>query len=120
FGGGTALEIAGAELQLERLKQRCKKNLTSFSEGEVMQCIAQELPENSYQLRDSRIKQAIALNPTTSLMFGETGLTKVQIPTLVLASSADKTTPALTEQIVGFEKIPSPKWLVGIVGGTHL
>ncbi|MHC5719680.1 MAG: alpha/beta hydrolase family protein, partial [Nostoc sp.] len=88
--------------------------------GEVMQCIAQELPENSYQLRDSRIKQAIALNPTTSLMFGETGLTKVQVPTLVLASSADKTTPALTEQIVGFEKILSPKWLVGIVGGTHL
>ncbi|MEH2318482.1 alpha/beta hydrolase [Nostoc sp.] len=120
FGGGTALEIAGAELQLEHLKQRCKKNLTSFSEGEVMQCIAQELPENSYQLRDSRIKQAIALNPTTSLMFGETGLTKVQIPTLVLASSADKTTPALTEQIIGFEKIPSPKWLVGIVGATHL
>ncbi|MEH2065121.1 MAG: alpha/beta hydrolase [Nostoc sp.] len=120
FGGGTALEIAGAELQLERLKQRCQKNLTIFSEGEVMQCIAQKLPENSYQLRDTRIKQAIALNPTTSLMFGETGLTKVQIPTLVLASSADKTTPALTEQIAGFAKIPSPKWLVGIVGGTHL
>ncbi|MEH2055853.1 MAG: alpha/beta hydrolase [Nostoc sp.] len=120
FGGGTALEIAGAELQLERLKQRCQKNLTIFSEGEVMQCIAQKLPENSYQLRDTRIKQAIALNPTTSLMFGETGLTKVQIPTLVLASSADKTTPALTEQIAGFDKIPSPKWLVGIVGGTHL
>ena len=120
FGGGTALEVAGAELQLERLKQRCKKNLTIFSEGEVMQCIAQELPENTYQLRDTRIKQAIALNPTTSLIFGETGLTKVQVPTLVLASSADKTTPALTEQIAGFDKIPSPKWLVGIVGGTHL
>jgi len=120
FGGGTALEIAGAELQLERLKQRCKKNLTIFSQGEVMQCIAQKLPENTYQLRDTRIKQAIALNPTTSLIFGETGLTKVQVPTLVLASSADKTTPALTEQIAGFDKIPSPKWLVGIVGGTHL
>ncbi|MCC5609515.1 alpha/beta hydrolase [Nostoc sp. CHAB 5834] len=120
FGGGTALALAGAELQLERLKQRCKKNLTILSLGENMQCIAQELPENTYQLRDTRIKQAIALNPTTSLMFGETGLTKVQVPTLVLAGSADKTTPALTEQIVGFNKIPSPKWLVGIVGGTHL
>ncbi|QKQ76921.1 alpha/beta hydrolase [Nostoc sp. TCL240-02] len=120
FGGGTALALAGAELQLERLKQRCKKNLAILSLGEAMQCIAQELPENSYQLRDTRIKQAIALNPTTSLIFGETGLTKVQIPTLVLAGSADKTTPALTEQIVGFDKIPSPKWLVGIVGGTHL
>ncbi|MEH2164862.1 MAG: alpha/beta hydrolase [Nostoc sp.] len=120
FGGGTALALAGAELQLQRLKQRCKKNLAILSLGEAMQCIAQELPENTYQLRDTRIKQAIALNPTTSLMFGETGLTKVQIPTLVLAGSADKTTPALTEQIVGFDKIPSPKWLVGIVGGTHL
>ncbi|MCC5660729.1 alpha/beta hydrolase [Nostoc sp. XA010] len=120
FGGATALEIAGAELQLEQLKQRCKNNLTTFSEAEVMQCIAQKLPENTYQLRDTRIKQAIALNPTTSLIFGETGLTKVQVPTLVLASSADKTTPALTEQIAGFDKIPSPKWLVGIVGGTHL
>ncbi|MBN3905237.1 MAG: alpha/beta hydrolase [Nostoc sp. NMS1] len=120
FGGGTALALAGGELQLERLKQRCKKNLAILSLGEAMQCIAQELPENIYQLRDTRIKQAIALNPTTSLIFGETGLTKVQIPTLVLAGSADKTTPALTEQIVGFDKIPSPKWLVGIVGGTHL
>ncbi len=120
FGGGTALTIAGAELQLERLKQRCKGNLTILSLGEGMQCIAQELPENSYQLRDNRIKGAIALNPTTSLLFGESGLTKVQVPTLILASSADKTTPALTEQIIGFDKIPSPKWLVGVVGGTHL
>ncbi|WP_298916138.1 alpha/beta hydrolase [uncultured Nostoc sp.] len=120
FGGSTALALAGAEFQLEHLKQRCKKNLTILSLGEAMQCIAQELPENSYQLRDTRIKQAIALNPTTSLIFGETGLTKVQVPTLVLAGSADKTTPALTEQIIGFNKIPSPKWLVGIVGGTHL
>ncbi|BAY73694.1 hypothetical protein NIES25_01020 [Nostoc linckia NIES-25] len=120
FGGGTALAIAGAELQLERLKQRCKQNLAILSLGEAMQCIAQELPENSYQLRDNRIKGAIALNPTTSLIFGQTGLTKVQVPTLLLTSSADKTTPALTEQIVGFDKIPSPKWLVGVVGGTHL
>ncbi|MEH1781052.1 alpha/beta hydrolase [Nostoc sp.] len=120
FGGGTALALAGAELQLEHLKQRCQKNLAILSLGEDMQCIAQELPENSYQLRDPRIKQAIAFNPTTSLIFGETGLTKIQIPTLVLTGSADKTTPALTEQIVGFNKIPSPKWLVGIVGGTHL
>ncbi|MEH2166346.1 MAG: alpha/beta hydrolase [Nostoc sp.] len=120
FGGATALTLAGAELQLEHLKQRCKKNLSILSLGENIQCIAEELPKNSYQLRDTRIKQAIALNPTTSLIFGETGLTKIQVPTIVLAGSADKTTPALTEQIVGFEKIPSPKSLVGIIGGTHL
>ncbi|MBE9004426.1 alpha/beta hydrolase [Fortiea sp. LEGE XX443] len=120
FGGGTTLALAGGELQFDKLKQRCKNNLAVLSLGEAAQCVAQDLPENSYQLRDARIKQAIALNPTSSLMFGDTGLTKVQVPTMILASSADKTTPALTEQIVGFQKIPAPKWLVGILGGTHL
>ncbi|MBE9210770.1 alpha/beta hydrolase [Nostoc sp. LEGE 06077] len=120
FGGGTALALAGGELQLDKLKQRCKQNLAVLSLGETAQCVAQELPNNTYQLRDNRIKEAIALNPTSSLMFGGSGLTKVQVPTLILASSADKTTPALTEQVVGFHKIPAPKWLVGILGGTHL
>ena len=120
FGGGTALSIAGARLQPYRLKQRCKENLAILSFGQGLQCVAQELPEKSYQLRDERVKRIVALNPTSSLMFGETGLESVQVPTLVLASSADKTNPALTEQIIGFRKIPSPKWLVGVVGGTHL
>jgi predicted dienelactone hydrolase len=120
YGGSTALAIAGAELQLERLKKRCKDQVTTLSFGETIQCGAQELPENSYQLRDTRVKRAIALSPTTSLLFGDTGLTKVQVPTLILASSADKTTPALPEQVAAFAKIPSPKWLVGILGSTHL
>ena len=120
FGGGTALALAGGELQIENLKQRCQQNLSTANLGERVQCAGQALPEKTYQLRDNRIKQAIALNPTTSLMFGETGLTKVQIPTLILSSSADKITPPLTEQVMGFAKIPSPKWLVGVVGGSHL
>ncbi|MBD2494296.1 alpha/beta hydrolase [Nostoc sp. FACHB-280] len=119
FGGGTALSIAGAELQIDYLKQRCQKDLTSVNFAEGLQCKAAELPENRYQLRDPRVKQVIALNPTSSLMFGKTGLQKVEIPTLVLASSEDKTAPALTEQVIGFNQIPSPKWLVGIIGATH-
>ena len=120
FGGGTALALAGGELQIENLKQRCQQNSAKTNLSQGLQCVAQALPEKTYQLRDNRIKQAIALNPTTSLMFGETGLTKVQIPTLILSSSADKITPPLTEQVIGFAKIPSPKWLVGVVGGSHL
>ncbi len=120
FGGATALSLAGAELQLSGLKQRCQGDLIGFSLGEGIQCAAAGLPEERYQLRDARIKRAIAMNPITSLLFGETGLSAIQIPTLIVASSADKTTPALAEQIAGFPKIPSPKWLVGFVGGTHL
>ncbi|WP_449420363.1 alpha/beta hydrolase [Phormidium nigroviride] len=120
FGGATALSVAGAEMQLTRLKQRCQSKLITFSLGEGIQCAAAALPQDSYQLRDPRIKRAISLNPTTSLLFGETGLSAIAVPTLVVAASADKTTPALIEQIAGFSKIPSPKWLVGFVGGTHL
>ncbi|MEO0684689.1 MAG: dienelactone hydrolase, partial [Cyanobacteria bacterium J06649_11] len=120
FGGGTALSIAGAVLQPESLKKRCKQNLAVLSFGQGMQCVAQELPEKSYRLRDKRVKRVVALNPASSFMFGEAGLESVEVPTLILASSADKTTPALTEQIISFGKIPSPKWLVSIVGATHL
>ncbi len=120
FGGGTALSIAGAELQIERIKQQCSSNIATLSIGEGIQCFAQGLPENNYQLRDPRVKRAIALDPTTSILFGDAGLAKVQIPTLVLAASADQTTPALSEQIINFNKIPSPKWLVTVINGTHI
>lgn len=120
FGGATALSVAGAELQLNPLRKRCQADLITLSLGEGIQCAASGLSEERYQLRDPRIKRAIAMNPTTSLLFGETGLSAIQIPTLIVASSADKTTPALVEQIAGFQKITSPKWLVGFVGGTHL
>lgn len=120
LGGATALSLAGAELQLSGLKQRCPGNVLAFSLGENAQCFAKSLPEDSYQLRDERVKRAIAFSPTTSLLFGETGLTKVAVPTLIGSGSADKTTPALTEQAIAFNKISAPKWLVGFVGGTHL
>ena len=126
LGGTTALSVAGAELQLTELKKRCSGNISTFSWAEQIQCFARGLPENQYRRQDPRVKAVIALSPITSLLFGktdltsETGLTKVAVPTLIAAGSADKTAPALIEQVIGFEKIPSPKWLVGFVGGTHL
>lgn len=120
FGGSTALSVAGGELQLIDLKRRCKDGLISFSLGETIQCIAAALAQDSYQFKEPRIRQAIALNPTTSLLFGKTGLSKIDIPTMMVGSSADKTTPALSEQVIGFTKMTDPKWLVGVIGGTHL
>lgn len=120
LGGTTALSIAGAQMQLDQLKQRCPGDVLAFSLGENAQCFAKSLPKDRYQLRDPRVKGAIAFSPVTSLLFGETGMSQVAVPTLITAASADKTAPALTEQIVSFDKIPSPKWLVGVVGATHL
>ncbi|MEM9923426.1 MAG: alpha/beta hydrolase, partial [Cyanobacteria bacterium P01_D01_bin.50] len=52
FGGGTALLTAGARLQPQSIKGRCKRDLATLSFGEGIQRVAQELPEKSYQLRD--------------------------------------------------------------------
>jgi len=120
FGGSTALSLSGAELQPHWMSKRCKEDVISFSLGEGIQCISAALPEDKYQLREPRIKSAIVLNPVASLMFGDTGISKVEIPTLILGGSADKTTPSLTEQVIPFTKITTPKWLLGVVGGTHL
>ena len=120
LGGSTALTLAGAELQIDYLREFCPTITLAFSLGENAQCFARDLPEDRYQLKDERIKAAIALSPTTSLLFGETGLAEITIPTLIAASSADKTTPALTEQVVAFERISQPKWLTTFISGTHL
>lgn len=120
FGGTTALALAGGEFQIASLKQSCEQNRAKLTLAQGFLCVAKELPENSYQLRDERIKQIVALKPATSLLFGETGLTKVQVPTLMLTGSADDITPTLSEQITSFAQIPAPKWLAAAVGATHL
>ncbi|MGL5508595.1 MAG: alpha/beta hydrolase [Microcoleaceae cyanobacterium] len=120
LGGSTALSLAGAEMDLSETEENCQANIMTFSLGEVTQCVAAQLPEDKYDLREPRIKSAIALSPTTSLLFGENGLSKLAVPTLMLFGSEDKTTPAMTEQVIPFLQIPSPRWLVGIIGGTHL
>ncbi len=111
FGGTTALALAGGEFQIASLKHRCEQNSSKLTPVQEFICVAQELPENSYQLRDKRIKQIVALTSATSLLFGETGLSKVQVPTLMLTGSADNITPILSEQITSFATTPSP-WIV--------
>lgn len=120
FGGGTALAIAGAEMQIDSLRQTCQNPVIQLNLAALTQCVASGLPQDRYQLFDSRVKGVIALNPTASLLFGETGLQQLQVPTLIFTTSADQVTPALTEQVIPFSQVPAPKWLIGVLGGTHL
>ena len=120
FGGGTALTMAGGELQIDEVRKNCQDSFITLSLGKVTQCLAGELPENRYRFTDPRIKSAIAFAPTASTLFGKTGLNKVEIPTLIVTESADKVTPALPEQLAIFPQIQTQKWLVGVLGATHL
>lgn len=120
FGGVTALALAGGEFQIDELRKNCNQSFITFSLGKTTQCLAAELPKDRYRFSDPRIKRAISFAPTASVIFGKTGLNQVQVPVLILTQSADKVTPALPEQIAIFPQIKTDKFLLGVLGATHL
>ncbi|MEO0375977.1 MAG: alpha/beta hydrolase [Cyanobacteria bacterium P01_A01_bin.17] len=121
FGGYTALALAGASLNLQRLQQDCQANLAdTLNLALVLQCQALRLPRQDYQLADSRIKAAIAINPVGSSLFGPAGLGQIQVPIMLVTGNADTVAPALPEQIRPFSWLTSPqKYLTLIKRSTH-
>ena len=122
FGGYTALALAGAELNFSALNRACDNLDKSFNVSLFLQCLALELPqeETPIDLSDPRITSAIAINPLTSAIFGEVGISKIEIPVMLVSGSADPVTPALPEQIKPFTWLDVPeKYLALMKGGTH-
>lgn len=121
LGGYTALALAGAELDLGALRKYCSNSLTiGEAPGDWLQCAATGLKDDFIQLRDKRIKSAIALNPLTGNLFGKRGLSSVNIPVLMLAGTEDALTPALKHQFAPFTQLRGNKYLLTAIGGTHL
>ncbi len=120
FGAYTALAIAGAELNFPQLKQDCPNIDDSLNVSLLLQCIGLNLPGESFNLYDERIVAAIAINPLASSIFGQEEISKIQIPVMIVAGSADPVTPALSEQIQPFTWLTtSEKYLALLRGGTH-
>ncbi|MCC3421942.1 MAG: alpha/beta hydrolase [Microcoleus sp. PH2017_07_MST_O_A] len=120
FGGYTALTLAGAEINFAQLDKDCKLENETWNLSLLLQCRARSLDRNQYNFGDPRVKAAIAINPIASSILGETNLSKIQIPVMVIAGTADTVAPALLEQIQPFTWLTSPnKYLVLMNNGTH-
>ncbi|MFS0514349.1 alpha/beta hydrolase [Nostoc sp. UIC 10607] len=126
LGGYTALALAGAKINFEQLKQDCQPAAlqNTWNMSLLLQCRALELSISKsgkdYNLRDERVKAAIAVNPITSSIFGKAGLSQIKTPVMIVSSSDDTVAPALSEQILPFSWFAnSQKYLVMLVGGTH-
>ncbi|MEL6500608.1 MAG: alpha/beta hydrolase [Cyanobacteria bacterium J06623_1] len=122
FGGYTVLALAGAEINWNSLELDCPNIDSSWNLSWLIQCLALQIPIAipEPELKDDRIKAAIAINPLVSSIFGESSLSKIQIPTMVISGSSDPVTPALPEQITPFTWLTTPeKYLVLLKGGTH-
>lgn len=120
FGGYTALALAGAELNFPELASQCSTKNFSLNLSLLLQCPAQALAGKTYTLRDDRVTAVIAINPITSSIFGDAGMSAIQIPTAIVTGSADTVAPALAEQILPFTALVAPhKYLILLKGGTH-
>ncbi|MEH2242746.1 alpha/beta hydrolase [Nostoc sp.] len=126
LGGYTALALAGAKINFGQLKQDCQPAAlqNTWNMSLLLQCRALELriskSGKDYNLRDERVKAAIAVNPITSSIFGKAGLSQIKTPVMIVSSSDDTVAPALSEQILPFSWLAnSQKYLVMLVGGTH-
>ncbi|MBD2294694.1 alpha/beta hydrolase [Anabaena sphaerica FACHB-251] len=127
FGGYTALALAGAKINFEQLQKDCKTdalrntwNMSLFLQCRALELTTKSQQQNNFNLRDERVKAAIAVNPITSSIFGKVGLNQIQTPVMFIGSSEDTVAPALYEQILPFSWLTNPhKYLVMLVGGTH-
>jgi predicted dienelactone hydrolase len=120
FGGYTALAVAGAPIDFPGLDQDCLSQGSSLNLSLLLQCRALGLPKDKATFTDPRVKAVIAINPVDSSIFGKSGLSQIQIPTMIVAGSADTVAPALPEQIRPFTWLTTPdRYLVMIDQGTH-
>ncbi|MEP0914777.1 alpha/beta hydrolase [Leptolyngbya sp. GB1-A1] len=126
FGGYTTLALAGATPRFEQHGTYCLDWQDSFNLSLMLQCEAQTLPQlitdraDPTDLADSRVKAAIAISPVGSQIFGQASLSQIKIPVLMIAGSADRIAPVLSEQIKPFTWLTtSHKYLALIHEGTH-
>lgn len=108
FGGTTALALAGATIDFKQLEQDCDENKSLINISIVHQCRALELPRKNYNLKDSRVKAIYVLVPFGRSLYGQTGISQIDIPVFWQASDEDLITPLLIEQTPTFSWLTTP------------
>ncbi|MBW4472181.1 MAG: alpha/beta hydrolase [Stenomitos rutilans HA7619-LM2] len=120
FGGYTALAVAGAPINPQQLQASCQNLENTLNLSLLLQCRAIDLKPPEPVLQDSRIKAVIAINPITSAVMGQTSISQIKVPTMIVTGNADTIAPAMLEQIQPFTWLTTTdRYLVMLQGGTH-
>jgi predicted dienelactone hydrolase len=122
LGGSTALALVGARLNLTQLKKFCDaRSFVGLSPADWLQCAAIDLPDgHPVDLHDSRVVQAIALNPVMGRLFDNASLAAIKVPTMILTGTDDAIAPAVSQQLLPFTQLKTSKYLLTAIGSTHL
>ena len=123
FGGYTSLALAGAKLISDLHDPSCKSEnyrdvLLDLSS--LAKCTVNQLESPVIELRDPRIKAAIAVNPMGKI-FGQAGISSIETPTMIISGTNDLIMPPVVEQIRPFSWLSQDldKYLVLVKPGTH-
>jgi len=114
FGGATAFALAGAKINFQQLEKDCQSPNGFYNISILYQCRALELPKKSYNLQDKRIKAIFAFFPFCSSLYGESQMSRVQIPVFWQATDTDVITPLLIEQVPPFTWLGSSEKYLAI------
>ncbi|MGB3200702.1 MAG: alpha/beta hydrolase, partial [Nodosilinea sp.] len=125
LGGYTALAVAGAELNIDYLRESCNvpgdslqsRSFIHLNVSLLLQCQALELEQQTFSFRDPRINSVLLVNPVNSSIFGPEGLAAVSIPVMVIAGSYDPATPAVFEQFRTFPWYTSESRSLALIEG---
>jgi predicted dienelactone hydrolase len=124
LGGYTAMALAGAKVNWSNLLQECKNQVNSeqinFNLSLLWQCQSQTFSLPATDLQDKRVVAAIAINPLTNPVFGQSGISQLSTPLMIVTGDDDLFTPALAEQIKPFTWVKNAnKYLVLVKNSTH-
>ena len=121
FGGYTTLAIAGAEIDFDYLKKECEQFYGGINVSLLLECRALDLPRQTYNFRDNRVKAVFAANPVNRAIFGPKGLSKITIPIMFGSGSYDPAAPPVLEQTASFIWLGSPqKYWAMVEGQAHV
>jgi predicted dienelactone hydrolase len=122
LGGYTGLALAGATPNFSQLRQDCRSHLITKNPTNpalVLQCLALKTTTPP-PLTDKRIRAVFAFNAIAGSIFGKSGLSNIQIPTMLVSGTHDNIAPFITEQLCPFTHLKTPeKHFALIENGTH-
>jgi len=118
MGGMTAFALAGAPYDMAALEVDCQEQAT---EGcDEVRSWRQAHPGEDWLLEsDPRVSSVFALTPAWPWVFGEDGLSAVNVPKLVVGGNIDTRTPWDDMVYPSYVALSAPKWLVGVEGAGH-
>lgn len=120
LGASTALALAGAEINYNRLVENCNQENVILNFALYLECRARFLPPNNYDLQDPRVKAVVAAHALGGGLYGPEGFGQIDVPILMVAGENDIVSTVVTEQIHPFVWLQTqPKYLATFERGTH-